>query len=169
MRNMILLPALLLFGVSGAQAQRVSDRAAMANAARPETGIQDPIRPADVEAYHANLMVGGIMGAGVVGVAGGYMGYSLADSCGDGWCELGGLIAGVMVGEIIGIPLGVRAAGGRGSLPAQMLVSAAVFGLGAMAVPVTAGLSLLAVVPIQLHLVVKNAKEGSSRAAIPAR
>ena len=168
MRNLILVLALLFSGVSGLQAQRFSDRAALVNAVRQDAGIQqDPMRPTDMESYHTNLLMGGMAGAGVLGVAGGYLGYSMAGDCGDGWCELGGMLAGVVVGEIIGIPLGVRAAGGKGSLPAQMLISAAVFGLGAMAIPVTAGLSLLAVVPVQLHLVVKNAKQGTTRSAAP--
>jgi hypothetical protein len=114
------------------------------------------------------MMGGALVGALVLGVAGGFVGYSVADQshC-DYFCGVGEALVGAVVGEVVGIPAGVRMTGGRGSLPAQLLVSAGVAAIGIWAAPVTIGLSLLAVVPLQIHLVIKDAKDGTTRTEAP--
>lgn len=164
MRNLILVLVLLFIGSSAMQGQRRTDRSAMTNVDRPSIAIRvQPLSQEADDTLTGKLRGGGFAGALVMTVAGGYLGYHAGGHCGDGMCELGGLLLGALVGEVLGVPLGVRMAGGGGSLGAQILVSAGVAALAGIAVPVTAGLSLLAVVPIQIELVVKNAKGGATR------
>ena len=166
-RPWIMALMLIHLGATATHAQRLSDRAGMANVSRTQTAIDPrPMLPANPEPVTtADLVVGGIGGALVLGIAGGYAGASVP--CDGDWCELGGLILGVALGEAIGLPLGVRAFGGQGSLPLQVLASAAVVLAGGLAAPVTGGLGLLAVIPVQLHLVIKDAKPETTRTAAP--
>ena len=168
MRNLILVPALLFIGSSATQGQRWSGRSAMTNVDRPSTAIRvQPVSQEIDDTLTGKLRGGGFAGALVMTVAGGYLGYHAGGHCGDGMCELGGLLIGALVGEVLGVPLGVQMAGGGGSFVAQILVSAGVAALGGIAIPVTAGLSLLAVVPIQIELVIQNAKGGTTRTEAP--
>lgn len=165
-----LIPALALCHLTSTvlPAQRLSDRAALANIGRGETAVRvEPIRQSDRDDWETgNMMRGGFAGALVFGVAGAVVGYKLVDSC-DYFCGVTEALVGALIGEAVGIPIGVRMAGGRGSLPAQILVSAAVFAVGAWAAPVTHGLSLLPIVPLQLHLVIKDAKSDTTRTEAP--
>ena len=165
MRNLIPGLVLSIVVATEGQAQRLSDRAALANAGRGVSTIRvDPVRQ-DGDGSSTGAMLGGGFAGVLAGAAiGALIGYHVADEdqC-DYFCGVVEAVLGAAIGEAVGIPLGVRMAGGRGSLPAQIVVSAGVLFVGAWAAPVTRGLSLLPIIPLQLHLVIRDAKPESNR------
>lgn len=168
MRNLILVPVLILLGSSETQAQRRSDRAAMAFIDRPEAAIRlETIRQPAGEGERRNLTPGGLAGALAFGAIGAFVGFGFADDSCDYFCGVTEALVGSLIGEAVGVPIGVRMAGGHGSIPTQILLSTGVAAMAAWAVPMTFGLSLLAMVPVQLHLVIRDAKGDTTRTEAP--
>src|SRR5688572_11868368 len=81
MRNLILGLVLSLVPATEAQAQRLSDRAALANASHSETRIRvEPIRRQDDGGSSTgSLLGGGFAGALAFAAVGALMGYGVAD------------------------------------------------------------------------------------------
>jgi hypothetical protein len=65
-------------------------------------------------------------------------------------CDLGGAILGALAGEVLMLPLGVHFASSNTSYARKLLASTIVMGAGIVFAPATAGISLLAVPPVQL-------------------
>ena len=78
----------------------------------------------------ARLALGGVVGGGLGLVAGMYLGAAIDGDSDDGCIDMcfgPGLILGALGGEALGMALGVNLANGRkGSLPANLLASAAI-------------------------------------------
>ena len=145
----------LLLAATPADAQRLTEtRTAVGVAELPPKAPRSGSTGAPVGEPGATArmtLTGGLFAAGGI-FAGGYIGAGLA--CGgasaDDWCELGGAIIGAMVGELVMLPLGVHVASGKASYGGKLLASSGIMLAGIMLAPVTGGVSLLLVPPVQL-------------------
>jgi hypothetical protein len=158
MRSMILAAAVVL-AASELGAQRLPDRIASSRDTMTAAGPATMPQISSYQPATGQMVFGGIAGAALLTVAGGYAGYYTVKGCQDWFCELGPTLLGATIGEVIGLPLGVRMAGGGGSFGKQTLISGGVFVLGAIAAPFTVGASMIAVVPTQLYFVLRNARQ----------
>lgn len=157
----LILAGLMFLTTSSIDAQRVEDRAGIAHLQPGQWASGTPAKPKPVNQSVApqdpgRMFTGGLTGGLLIGVIGGYAGYHAGSDC--DYCEIGCAVVGALLGEAIGVPIGVRQAGGKGSLGAQILLSGGVLAVGALAAPMTMGMSLLAAIPFQVGLVVKSAR-----------
>ena len=113
-----------------------------------------------------DMVAGGVI-AGAVGlVGGGMIGYGLK-SCGtDDWfCGMGEAMIGSLIGEAVMLPYGVHLSSGRSSYAGKALLSLLAVGMGTLAAPITGGMSLLAVPPLQLALTIASEHAAARRNA----
>jgi hypothetical protein len=111
------------------------------------------------------MMVGSAIAAGAAGLlVGGAVGAKL-ERCGpDEWfCGLAGALIGGTVGVTVGIPIGVQAVGRQGHLGKKVGTSTLIVLGGLALAPVTSGISLLAVPPLQVVFSVREEKRAESR------
>ena len=166
MQKLTIALALLMYAGT-AQAQRLADlRPAAAQAAsfREDAGLPKPQPLPEIDRGHGSMaFTGAVFAAGGIfagAVIGSKMSCSGADS--DDWCELGGGLLGATVGELVMLPLGVHIAGGKVSYGRKLLVSSGVLLGGILMAPVTGGVSLLAVPPVQLMMTVNMEKRAGA-------
>ena len=157
MKTTLLVLSCLLVA-STADAQRLTDaRGGAANSALPTGGLaaeaESARRVGDAGAARNAAMAGmGTLFAAGGLFAGAYVGAAAAcgNSSHNDYCGLGGGLVGALVGEMIMLPMGVHYVSSQSSYGRKLLASSAVM-LGGMALaPLTAGISLLAVPPVQL-------------------
>ena len=132
---------------STAGAQRLTE--ARGGAASPVDSIRRVVR---IEPTRNASMawMGTVFGAAGI-FAGAYVGAAAAcGNTGDDYCELGGGLLGALAGEMLMLPLGVHYASSHSSYGRKLLASSAVMLGGMVLAPVTAGISLLAVPPVQV-------------------
>ena len=134
-----------------------------AGVSRPAAAPNLPIGRIAGEPTRHELVGAALTGAVLIGAIGGVAGYyyGTIHCSADYFCGFMETVIGAAVGESLGVPLGARAVSGKGSLGVQVFVSVAVLGLGVFAAPMTMGLSLLPVIPIQVALVVKNVTDAT--------
>lgn len=147
--------------------ERILHARASALGHAPSVGLQgnQPITfHDDAGASSGAMLLGGVAGGALGLVAGAYLGqHFVLEELGGSEYVPGGLLIGAAVGEIIGLPLGVHLANGRRSnYRRNALLSAGVFGVGALLTAPTSGISLLLVLPVQLGIVV-GAEQKSSQ------
>lgn len=150
----------LLMCAGTAQAQRLADlRPAAAQATAFREAPAPPV-PATPQVYPKAPDGGSMSFTGAVFAAGGIFAGAVIGAktaCGgnsDDWCELGGGLIGATVGEVIMLPLGVHIASGKVSYRRKLAVSSGVMLGGIVLAPLTGGVSLLAVPPVQLMMTV---------------
>jgi len=111
---------------------------------RRETREARPSIPAMMLAGTA-LGAVGLFAGGALGVASENCGHHPSEFCG-----LGGAILGGLIGESVGVPIGVHLVGRNGSLGGEIGASLGVSFLGILAAFVTQGVGILLVPPAQL-------------------
>ena len=156
----------LLMCAGTAQAQRLADlrpAAAQASSLRNDAGLPAPQplpaldrSPGSMAFTGAVFAAGGIFAGAVIGARASCGGES------DGWCELGGGLIGATVGEVLMLPLGVHIAGGKVSYGRKLAVSSAVMLGGLLLAPLTSGVTLLMVPPVQLMMAVDLEKKAGA-------
>ena len=157
MQKLTIALALLMYAGT-AQAQRLSDlrpAAAQASSFREDAGLPAPQQlpavnrgPGSMAFTGAVFAAGGIFAGAVIGVKTACGGNS------DDWCELGGGLIGATIGEVVMLPMGVHIAGGKVSYGRKLAVSSGVMLGGLLLAPLTGGVSLLMVPPVQLMMTV---------------
>jgi hypothetical protein len=166
-RATIVLTMLLLASV--AHAQRVVDTRAAAVVPVPKS--ETPATPA-VPSVRTGRSNGAMVATGTVFAIAGLFGGAYAGAameCGndaDSFCGLGGGILGAMAGEVLMLPMGIHHASNRSAYDEKLKLSFAVMLGGLILAPVTAGVSLLAVPPVQLAMIIRaenRAIEGQQR------
>ncbi|HET9452819.1 MAG TPA: hypothetical protein VFO66_00945 [Gemmatimonadaceae bacterium] len=157
MQKLTIALALLMYAGT-AQAQRLSDlrpAAAQASSFREDAGLPAPQQlPAVDRGPGSMAFTGAVFAAGGI-FAGAVIGAKTA--CGgnsDSWCELGGGLIGATIGEVVMLPMGVHIAGGKVSYGRKLAVSSGVMLGGLLLAPLTGGVSLLMVPPVQLMMTV---------------
>lgn len=147
----------LLMCAGTAQAQRLAD---LRPAAAQATAFREAPAPATPQVF-ANTPDGGSMTfTGALFAAGGIFAGAVIGAktaCGgnsDDWCELGGGLIGATIGEVVMLPMGVHIASGKVSYRRKLAVSSGVMLGGIVLAPLTGGVSLLAVPPVQLMMTV---------------
>ena len=80
------------------------------------------------------------------------------------FCGLGGAILGAVAGEVLMLPAGIHVASANTSYGQKLLISSAVMLGGMVLAPVTAGISLLAIPPVQLGMLMAAENRAPERA-----
>ena len=160
----------LLVLASVAQAQRVADtRFGAVFPAAVTEAVASPVAMPSARSGRSNgsMVTTGTIFA-IAGLFGGaYTGVAI--ECGnDGraHCGGGGALLGALAGEVMMLPMGIHHVSNASSYPDKLKLSWAVMLGGMILAPVTAGLSLLAIPPVQLAMIVRaenRARESGTR------
>ena len=146
---------LVLVGVHTSFAQRIEPLGASQRSAATEAS---PRQSAQLETTRGPLLTwggvaGAIVGAPVGALAGMLAGVAFAHigTCNGSECSLGAGLAGLAVGEAVGVPLGAHLGSRRrGNLAASVLTSAGIAGAGALILryPSTASPAVAVAIPV---------------------
>lgn len=123
------------------------------------------VAPSRTSASTGAMITGGIIGGVMGAFAGSVVGRQM-ENCPDqnvGDCGIGGAVLGGLIGEAVGVPMGVNwAANGNGTLrktiPVSLGVSAACLVMGFM----TGGASILMIPPMQIYTAIRAERSGST-------
>lgn len=124
-------------------------------------GSLGPVR-SDTVIRHSSgaLVLGGAIGWALGVVGGGFIGAGVevrnTEHCYD-WCGAAGFLLGAIVGESLLVPLGVHIANGRqGTYGKSAAASLGIAAAGLVLAPITAGVSILPIFPVQLGVSIRR-------------
>jgi hypothetical protein len=148
----------LLLLASRTDAQRVGDaRSALAT---PAPVLELTSIPASMPVIRGERN-GAMVTTGTVFAIAGFVGGAYAGAsveCGGGggeYCGFGGGVLGALAGEVLMLPMGVHHASSQTSYAEKLKLSFAMMLGGMILAPVTAGVSLLAIPPVQLAMIMR--------------
>jgi hypothetical protein len=158
MKTPTVVLSLLLLLASAADAQRVVDTRVPPVVPAPLTNpvVELPALPPVRGERNGAMVTTGTVFA-IAGLFGGaYAGAAMScGSDGEDYCGIGGGLLGALAGEVLMLPMGMHHASSKSSYGKKLSISAATMLGGMILAPVTAGVSLLAIPPVQMAMIMR--------------